>query len=690
MNSTSLFSAAAALILLTTNSPQAFAQQGRLAPGRRFPEKSQAALWRRNSTAVRLQAPVGRLARLPASAGSNVIPATCPPEADGAVCGYVDVPLDRKYPRQAQIPIYFELYPHTGPGPAQSAIVPDPGGGGGDSATVNNRGFFRILFGPNLDVHDLLLIDGRGRGNSQAIDCEPLQHGTEPLRQAIADCAAQLGLAASRYGAGDIAEDIEAVRAALGYNKIDYYGGSYGGVEVTAYATRFPAHLRSIVLDSPFSEPQLKLFTLDHDRWRAIPQTVTAQCMHSLNCAPDHPNAVQEVNELVAAIRAHPVEGDTRDAGGNLVHVRVDEKALLNYVLQSYDFAFSNTGEVLAAAAALKCGDTAPLLRLASEGYFPLESDSGDPTGFSVGAEFAASVDLNPAPWDWSVPVTERKKQFEDAVADLPNDYFFPFSKRAATNIASSFVKADLWWEEPTAANPVVPRHSTLPNVPTLVLSGELDLLNPVSDKRVAALFPDSVLVTIPEGGHKPTTYLLSGAFCAANIASGFIENLHPGDTSCAQQPYYIWPAVGRFPVAFREARPAEVDSDGNNRAGIAERQIATVAIAAMTDALNRAVFVTGDGTGLRGGTFHADYGDVLTITLTDSAFARDVLVSGTVTLSFNDFSVSADLSVKAPGTLGGNLHIEGSWLFVPPPLGKFKVSGSLGGRHVAVLVPEA
>src|SRR5260370_27574677 len=79
------------------------------------------------------------------------------------------------------------------------------------------------LFSANLDVHDLLLVDDRGRGLSGTIDCPALQHNTAPFAQAEAACAAQLGPAASRYGTGDIAQDSEAVRAPLRYHKVDYY-----------------------------------------------------------------------------------------------------------------------------------------------------------------------------------------------------------------------------------------------------------------------------------------------------------------------------------------------------------------------------------------------------------------------------------------------------------------------------------
>jgi len=53
------------------------------------------------------------------------------------------------------------------------------------------------------------------------------------------------------------------------------------------------------------------------------------------------------------------------------------------------------------------------------------------------------------------------------------------------------------------------------------------------------------------------------------------------------------------------------------------------------------------------------------------------------------DASLVADLSVSGVGTAGGTLHVEGSWQ-APGPLGKFRISGTLGGRKVAVLVPEA
>jgi pimeloyl-ACP methyl ester carboxylesterase len=183
------------------------------------------------------------------------------------MCATLPVPFDRRHPEMKKIDIYFELYLHTNPGPAESAIIGNPGGPG--LGTTQLRVPALILFASNLDVHGLLLIDDRGRGLSATIDCEKLQHGTAPYAQAEADCAAQLGDAGSRYGTGDVAMDTDAVRAALGYDKVDFLGQSYGGVDAIAYGTRFGQHLRSIVLDSPGGTPLLRAFLRDGESAQA-------------------------------------------------------------------------------------------------------------------------------------------------------------------------------------------------------------------------------------------------------------------------------------------------------------------------------------------------------------------------------------------------------------------------------------
>jgi pimeloyl-ACP methyl ester carboxylesterase len=615
----------------------------------------------------------------------DVIWVQCPPEAQalGATCGKLPVPLDRQQPGGEKIEIYFQLYLHTNPGPAQSAILLNTGGPG-VSTTYVVRILALPLFARNLDVHDFLLIDDRGRGFSAAINCTELQHGTAPFSVAEADCASQLGHNDSRYGTGDVAMDTEAVRVALGYDKLDYWGASYGGEDVTAYATRFGQHLRSIVLDAPDGTPALQAFLVGGNEAGATARAVRLACARSPTCSRDHPNPDSEFVQLIQAIRNDPIEGPARDASGNLVPVTLDEAALL-YLAINETGNFVSTGELLAAGDSLSHGDPAPLLRLGAE-VTPLVTDYGDPTIYSQGDYFATlCVDAH-EPWDWSSSIPHRQMRLADAVSDLPFDHFAPFSNGAGTSLEVSPEKQCLWWQKPTPSSPVTLPTPTYPNVPTLVLDGDMDTIVPMEEvQQVAALFPGSTFIPVAEAGHVSAYWTQ----CAANIESQFFETLQVGDTSCTRTPETVWPAVGRFPLIAADAWPAEADPAGTNEIDVAERRVVTVAVATITDALKRASIGSGNGVGLRGGAFQStvDANGNQTMVLTNCAFAQDVTVSGSVVWGANK-SLIADLTVSGTRELGGRLQVVGTWQ-APGPVGNFKVSGTLDGDAVAVLVPE-
>jgi pimeloyl-ACP methyl ester carboxylesterase len=632
------------------------------------------------------QAPLLLAAPTLATSSASITDVTCP-EVTASRCGYVPVPLDRRYPNGTHLQIYFEVYPHTAAGAAVSAIMVNLGGPG--PGTTQSRDYFQFLFGPNLDVHDLLLVDDRGTGLSGAIDCPELQHGTAPFIQSEIDCVAQLGLAASRYANGDIAQDMDAVRVALGYNLIDYLGASWGGVDATAYAVRYPEHTRSLVLDAPLSTPGLPELVRLHDRVHSDPRMVRLVCSRSVLCSQDQPDPDETFEELIEMIREHPIEGDTFDASGNPMHIRIDEDALLNFVVTYPQGEYINTGEILAAAGALKHGDKTPLLRLGAEGFFTLVGDSGDPTGNSAGAYFAIGCGDTVEPFDWSAPVFARIDQYNDAVGAASPGYFAPFTPWAANDfLFSGNGRECFWWQRPTPPSPTVPPHASFPNTPTLVLDGDIDNRVPYEEtNEVAELFPNSTNVIIPEAGHET----IGWSQCALNLANQFIETLQAGDTSCANSPAAIFPAVGRFPLVVEDARPANPDSSGTNQIGIAERKTVSVSVATAIDALQRSLisFGSGSGVGLRSGTFTTGInGLVWTITLTNCAFATDVIVNGTFVWG-SDNSIIGDLSVSGPGTAGGILHITG-YFDIPGPVGNFHLTGTLGGKQVAVLVPEA
>jgi hypothetical protein len=331
------------------------------------------------------------------------------------------------------------------------------------------------------------------------------------------------------------------------------------------------------------------------------------------------------------------------------------------------------------------------LLRLAAENDFPLfEPETDDPAVFSVGDAFARSCADLRFPWDVNASVAQRQAQWQDAVDDRDRDDFEPFSVRAwlAPPPIGPYPDPCIAWPAPNRpVEPVVPKHTRFPAVPTLVLAGEYDVgggTTSADDKRVARLFPDSTFVEVANAGHH--TNITRRFACAAELVVQFVEGLSLSDASCAGSNEFVFPAVGRFPETARKARAAKIDRTGDDHSKKTDRRVATVAAATVTDAFQRTFeqLEPHDGVGLRGGTFSPSFGpEGAMIDLTDARFAGDVAVSGTATSAG---AIDATVTVDGPRGEDGTLHITGVWFAAGAT--KLQVSGTLGGRQVALLVP--
>jgi pimeloyl-ACP methyl ester carboxylesterase len=641
---------------------------------------------------VRLQV-AARSGGLPASATVAAVQDVCPPEAAalGAVCGHVEVPLDRRHPNGATIPIAFELYLHTGSGPATSPIVPNFGGPGLSTTAAPLREAAFELFGADLDTHDLLLVDDRGRGSSAAIDCPDLQHGTATILTASLECGEQLGPAASRYGTGDIAQDLDAVRAALGYQKLDLFGSSYGGADAAAYATRYAAHVRSIVLDDPFGTPDRELFSRDKTRIAADGRSIHSTCELAPACAADLPDPNAPVDWVVRSLRAAPLTGQSLDADGNLHQLTIDPQWFLVHLYDNVGGPFLVFGQLPAASEALREHDPVPLLRLAADNDFPVPGDEGEPTFFSVGAHVATFCADNLFPWSQQAPLALRQDQWSDAVALQDNEPYAPFS---ASEVLRSEFDNDwpdhcLPWPALDHPSPIVEPGADYPVVPTIVLDGAQDQIIPLPvASQVARLF-HAPLVTVQGAAHTATGY----SPCAASIAAAWIETPGHADTGCAGEPFIIPPDTPRFELTASQADlPTALPG---NSAPPADLRVARAAADALNDALKQGLMSeTGNSPGLRGGSVATEFGAVWKSTLNGYRFAIDTAVSGTSTWNGSswwtrggDGQLSADLTVDGPDHRDGTLHVSGTF-FAPGPPGKLHLTGSIGGKIVNATIP--
>jgi pimeloyl-ACP methyl ester carboxylesterase len=616
-------------------------------------------------------------------------------DARSALCGTVAVPVDRADPALGTIPIFFRVVRHSGSGPAREPIVTTEGGPGYAVNENNWQQYRDFVFGPLRARHDLVFIDQRGAGRSRAIDCPSLQNGvTGDVFAAYSACASVLGPAANDYGSGDVALDIDAVRAALGIGRFDFYGGSYAAVDIQAYAARFGEHLAAVVLDSPS-----KIVSFD-DFFRsgppAIVRAVTFVCRRSVSCSADHSAAGDELGWLATRLRRQPVLGTGIDTTGKRHHLRVSESFLAWRIMQNTGGPFIVDAEIAAAAKALRGGDEVPLLRLAADSDGPLigpftGNTGGAPSEFSGGDNAARQCTDITLPWQKDAPIPLRRQQFEAARTALAPDSFAPFSVDAWLAPAPRGpIGPDLcltWPAPPSDVPAPVPAGVRFPSIPVLVLSGDLDSVNsPTADARdVARLFPRSRLVELADSGHH--TVFNWRADCSTKLVQRFLATHSAGNTSCARSTAFVFPAVGRFPLNAAGAKPATATSRTSDRSTLLDRKIAAVAADALKDILGHALLTNSGGVGLRGGSYRAKFTNTgLELQLHAVRFTSDVRTSGRAVLPFKNNVVTARLTVHGPAGEIGQLTVKGAWLTAGS--NKLTITGKLNRRKLAVAIP--
>jgi pimeloyl-ACP methyl ester carboxylesterase len=148
--------------------------------------------------------------------------------------------------------------------PASSGkSLPDPivvlMGGPGEGA-MKSASVYIGEFGALLSDRDLLLVDQRGSGQSAALECH-LYSPTDPAASvrdyfppaAVSRCVRELEKTAdlTRYTFHYFASDLEQVRRALGYGRLNLFAGSYGTRAAQAYLRQYPQSVRTAYLGSP-------------------------------------------------------------------------------------------------------------------------------------------------------------------------------------------------------------------------------------------------------------------------------------------------------------------------------------------------------------------------------------------------------------------------------------------------------
>jgi pimeloyl-ACP methyl ester carboxylesterase len=432
----------------------------------------------------------------------------CQIAGQDAICGVLPVYENRVSQSGRVIDLYVAVIKASSPNP-----LPDPifflAGGPGEAATTT-VGNIQFIGWVAEGRRDIVLVDQRGTGNSHEVVAPPSpdfsglspEESEKQLAAWIDRTLASLDMDVRYYTTSVAMDDLDAVRQALGYDKINLIGTSYGATAAQYYLRQHEDHVRTAVLivgsllDTPVFELEAGNAQLALDR-------AFEQCESDAACQAAYPNLRSEFSALLDRLNQQPVEVTletgtvilTRDYFAAKVEWLTRDsqrtRSLPFWIHQAYE---NNDWNVFA------------------------EADV-----HTIGSKVMS----------YSIRCSEKWASFTpDAVMQYSADsYLFEWSLSQAqqTALVCKYI--------PHGETP----EGTLPQPasqkPVLLFNGAWDILDPPTNVAGAAeLWPNSLSLTLPWQSHEISD--TSTALCMKSIVQDFVdqESTEHLETSCLQK----------------------------------------------------------------------------------------------------------------------------------------------------------
>jgi pimeloyl-ACP methyl ester carboxylesterase len=462
-----------------------------------------------------------------ASAASKpaLTPCNVPGGAEIVRCGRLEVPEDWARPDGRRISLNFIVMPKRGPGPEHPPVFWLDGGPG--VAGTNSANLYSGELAFHRDRRAVILFDQRGTGGSHPLHCPATEQ-----RSALADMWRPANVTACRhdlektanlpdYTTAAAAHDIDAMRAALGYPRIDLMALSYGTILAQAYMKLYPSRVRAAALigTAPLGE---KLPLHHAANGEAALRQVFADCRSDRACDAAYPALAADWSGLMRRLAAGPV---TVDTGAGPVSIRfgpfgeaIRSRLNTNWGQRAAPLMISRAAR----------GDFSPFLKsVATQGPEP-EADG-----------LYLSVTCPEA--------TRRIRPGEIAAATSG-------VALGRYRIDQQIAACRLW--APARADPAVLRPLNS-DIPVLLLAGGRDATTPVAwARQVAAGLPRSRVIVIPPMAHLPVG--LTNMVCLDRIADAFFARGSADglDISCVMSmapPPFVVPRSGAAPAVSKD-----------------------------------------------------------------------------------------------------------------------------------------
>jgi pimeloyl-ACP methyl ester carboxylesterase len=444
-----------------------------------------------------------------------------------AQCGVLRVPEDYNAPDGRQIEIHVAVLPARNSAARREPIFHLEGGPGASAIEYYGLVWYSAYADLN-EAHDIVLIDQRGTGKSASLQCtEIADESFEDLtfdldfRAEIEEniarvqaCLARLGQTndPQHYITANLARDTDAVRAALGYEKINLFGSSYGTWLAQFYLRQFGERVNAAVLEGtvgPWDRPFL-VANLHAD---ISLQRVFDLCAADPACNSAFPDLKGKLEQALQRLRSGVRTSGTSSLTGRNYLVVMNAQRFLS-AIRSMLYQGSLLGSVPQAIAQ------------AANGNYALPA-----TVLIAAAEQPISYGMN-----LSVICAENVAFYTpELLAAIPESVFF---NRLPNDTYSELCA--VWRSAELDASEVTPVSS---NVPTLFLVGDFDPITPTAFALATQMrFPNSVLARFPYQGHT----ILPNSLCAQRLARAFYADSRQVDLSCTAQD---------VPIAFAEAQ---------------------------------------------------------------------------------------------------------------------------------------
>jgi len=256
--------------------------------------------------------------------GARLVFGPCADSATGR-CGTLRVPENPAGSGGRRIGIRVLVLPALDPARRDGRTALFYLAGGPGAAASGSAGWASDAFAEYWQRHDLVFVDQRGTGFSHRLACpeaRSLDLSSPPaaVRAAWGACVRRVDADPRFYTTSIAMDDLDAVRTALGYERVDLYGISYGATAAQIYLRRHGGRVRSVILDGG---------TLLHipilERWapngqRALDRLL-ARCGRDAGCRGAFPDPAGDLARALAALRQAPV----RVKGGTITSTLLAE-----------------------------------------------------------------------------------------------------------------------------------------------------------------------------------------------------------------------------------------------------------------------------------------------------------------------------------------------------------------------------